>query len=536
LAINKEVIINKIKEIFQDKTKQKYIIGGLIGLFLVILIAILITKNLHKEDYAVLYSGLAPDDAGNILTALSQENIPYKLEVNGTIIMVPKDKVYDARLKLAAKGLPSGKVVGFEIFEEPKLGTTQFQENVNYIRAVEGELTRTIKQLDAVMDAKVNIALPKDSIFVRQEDEAKASVVIKLWPDKDLTKEQIKAIVFLVSRAVPNLKPENVTVVDNRGRVLSDLIDEESANESGDKTVDLKRKLERQLEKDIQSMLAKVVGPERVVVKASVELETGKVHQKDEIYDPDKVAVVSERKIKESETEESQTINAPPGTPTNVPPVMNTPIMGGGGKKKEKSDITTNYDVSKSMIETQKPLFTIKKVSVGVMIDGKYKEIKDKDGNIIKQFEPRSQQELQSYENLIKSAIGFDPNRGDQVTVISVPFEAVSMQEEASPKQQSLIMYIIAGILLLLILGLLAFIFIKKKQKKEEIVTTTTVPSTQLAGVAAEALAKKYEEEKGLVSEIEKLPEYLKILEIAEENPQMIANIITKWIKEDTKK
>jgi Flagellar biosynthesis/type III secretory pathway lipoprotein len=140
--------------------------------------------------------------------------------------------------------------------------------------------------------------------------------------------------------------------------------------------------------------------------------------------------------------------------------------MGGGGKKKEKSDITTNYDVSKSMIETQKPLFTIKKVSVGVMIDGKYKEIKDKDGNIIKQFEPRSQQELQSYENLIKSAIGFDPNRGDQVTVISVPFEATSTQEEVSTKQQNLIMYAIAGILLLLILGLLAFIFIKKKNRK----------------------------------------------------------------------
>jgi Flagellar biosynthesis/type III secretory pathway lipoprotein len=188
------------------------------------------------------------------------------------------------------------------------------------------------------------------------------------------------------------------------------------------------------------------------------------------------------------------------------------------------------------MIETQKPLFTIKKVSVGVMIDGRYKEIKDKDGNIIKQFEPRSQQELQSYENLIKSAIGFDPNRGDQVTVISVPFEATSAQEEVSTRQQNLIMYAIAGILLLLILGLLAFIFIKKKkQKKEEIITATTL-SAPLAGVAAEALAKKYEEEKSLVSEIEKLPEYLKILEIAEENPQMIANIITKWIKEDTKK
>ncbi|MEJ5173276.1 MAG: flagellar basal-body MS-ring/collar protein FliF, partial [Hydrogenothermaceae bacterium] len=374
--MNFQEIKGKVLGLLQDKSKLKYVIIGIAGLFLVIILSIILFSSLKKEDYAVLYTNLSPDDAGNVLTVLGQESIPYKIDGNGSIILVPKDKVHETRLKLAAKGLPSGKVVGFEIFEEPKLGTTQFQENVNYIRAVEGELTRTIKHIDAVQDAKVNIALPKDSIFIRDEGEAKASVIIKLYPDRDLTKEQVKAIVFLVSRAVPNLKPENVTVVDNRGRVLSDLIDEESAVASSDKAVELKRKLERQIEKDIQAMLAKVVGPERVVVKASVELETGKVNQKDEIYDPDKVAVVSERKIKESETESPQTVNAPPGTPTNVPPVMNVPVFGGGTKQREKSDITTNYDVSKSMIETQKPLFVIRKISVGVMIDGKYREVK----------------------------------------------------------------------------------------------------------------------------------------------------------------
>lgn len=533
MSLDFNQIKDKVTSFINDKKNFKYIIGGLVGLFLIVVLSIILFKSFHKEDYAVLYSGLSPDDAGNVLTALSQENIPYKLEGNGTIIMVPKDKVYDARLKLAAKGLPSGKVVGFEIFEEPKLGTTQFQENVNYIRAVEGELTRTIKQLDAVMDAKVNISMPKDSLFVREDEEAKASVIIKLWPDKDLTKEQIKAIVFLVSHAVPKLKPENVTVVDNRGRVLSDLIDENTAEGSGDKSVDLKRKLEKQLEKDIQSMLAKAVGPEKVVVKATVELETGKVNQKDEIYDPDKVAVVSERKIKESETEEANTVNAPPGTPTNVPPVMNTPIFGGGGKKKEKSDITTNYDVSKSLIETQKPLFVIKKVSVGVMIDGKYKEVKDKDGNIKLEFEPRSQQELQSYENLIKSAIGFDPNRGDQVTVISVPFESVEYQK--TKEEKSIVPYIIAGLLSLILLGLILFFILKSKKKKQEAIITplpTGATPSELATIAA----KRYEEEKQLQPEFEKVPEYLKILEIAEENPQLIANLISKWLKEEGKK
>lgn len=530
--MNLQHIKEKLQKLLQDKTKIKYVILAVAGLFLVIVLSVILLSSLKREEYAVLYSNLKPDDAGNILTVLSQEGIPYKVEGNGTIIMVPKEKVHETRLKLASKGLPSGKVVGFEIFEEPKLGTTQFQENINYIRAVEGELVRTIKHLDAVADAKVNIALPKDSIFVKEEEEAKASVIIKLYPDKDLTKEQVKAIVFLVSRAVNNLKPENVTVVDNRGRVLSDLLDEEQGIVTGDKAVDIKRKIEKQIEKDIQSMLAKVAGPERVVVKATVDLEMGKVNQRDEIYDPDKVAVVSERKIKESETESPQGVNAPPGTPTNVPPVMNVPIFSGGTKQKEKSDITTNYDVSKSLIETQKPLFVIKRVSVGVMIDGRYKEIKDKDGNITKQFEPRSQQEIQSYENLIKSAIGFNPERGDQVTVISVPFEAVK-EEQVEPQKTDILKLIIAGILLVILLILIIFTLLKIRKKKA-IETTPEAMGLQLA--AAQQAAKAYEEEKSIIESFEDIPEYLKVLKIAEENPELIANLISKWLKEEGKK
>lgn len=525
---------DKIKSFTQDKNKIKYIILGFAGLFLVIILSIILISSLKKGDYSVLYSNLKPEDAGDVLTVLSQEGIPYKVEGNGSIIMVPKEKVYETRLKLAAKGLPSGKVVGFEIFEEPKLGTTQFQENVNYIRAVEGELVRTIKHIDAIADAKVNISLPKDSIFVKEEEEAKASVIVRLYPDRDLTKEQVKAIVFLVSRAVNNLKPENVTVVDNRGRVLSDLIDEEHGITSSDKTIDIKRKIEKQIEKDIQSMLAKVAGPERVVVKATVELEMGKVNQKDEIYDPDKVAVVSERKIKESETESPQSINAPPGTPTNVPPVMNVPIFSGGTKQKEKSDITTNYDVSKSLIETQKPLFVIKRVSVGVMIDGKYREVKDKDGNITTQFEPRSQQELQLYENLIKSAIGFNPDRGDQVTVISVPFEAVKPQKEIEEKTDYIKLIIVAALLLIL-LGLIAILIIKSRKKKREEVSVT-LPAGLTQEMAAGYMAKAYEEEKQIIESFEDIPEYLKILKIAEESPEMIAGLISKWLKEEAKK
>lgn len=528
--MNHKQIVEKLKSVLEDKGKLKHIIVAVAGLFLVVSLSLIFFSVFKKEDYAILYTNLNPDDAGSVLTVLGQENIPYRIEGNGTIIMVPKDKVYETRLKLASKGLPSGKVVGFEIFEEPKLGTTHFQENINFLRAVEGELVRTIKHIDAVADAKVNIALPKDSIFVREDDEAKASVVVKLYPDKDLSKEQVKAIVFLVSRAVTNLKPENVTVVDNRGRVLSDLI-EDDKTVSEDKAIDLKRKLERQIEKDIQSMLVKVAGPERVVVKASVEVETGKVNQKDEIYDPDKVAVVSERKIKESESESPQTVNAPPGTPTNVPPVMNVPVFGGGTKQREKSDVTTNYDVSRSMVETQKPLFVIKKISVGVMMDGKYKEIKDKEGNTVRQYEPRSPQELQSYENLIKSSIGFNQERGDQVTVVSVPFEAVKEEKVEVSKAENIAKLIIAGILLLILLGLIAFIFLKFRKRKGP-----AVVSPGLETVAAGEFAKAYMEEEKILGKFEDIPEYVKLINIAQESPELIAGLISKWLKEEGKK
>ena len=195
----------RLEKFFRGKANLRNIVLVLGALTLVALLSVVVIRGYSNEQYADLYTHLSPDDAGEILTVLQQEKIPYKVEGDGSIILVPKDKVYEVRLQLAAKGLPHGKVVGFEIFDQPKLGITQFQQNVEYLRALQGELERTIEQLDAVRSAKVNIALPKDSIFVRPEEEPKASVLVDLWPGRDLTPEQVKAIVFLVSHAVPGL-------------------------------------------------------------------------------------------------------------------------------------------------------------------------------------------------------------------------------------------------------------------------------------------------------------------------------------------
>ncbi len=522
---------NKTADLFKNEKFLKKLFFALAGAAIFLLIAIVVLKTVQKENYGVLYTHLNPDDAGAILSVLQEEKIPYKIEGDGTIIMVPKEKIYDVRLKLAAKGLPSSKVVGFEIFEEPKMGTTHFQENVNYLRAIEGELTRTIKELDAVSGAKVNIALPQSSIFAREEDEAKASVIVKLRPGMDLSKEQIKAVVFLVSHAVPKLKPQNVTVVDNRGRVLSDILEESKQKDLSD-PVALKKRVERDIEKRIQSMLAQAIGPQRVVVRATVDIDSAKITQRNEIYDPDKAAVVSERKIQEKEKGLKRDQTGAPGTPTNVPAVIST-----GNNSvvldRNKKDVTTNYNVSKSLIDTQKELFEIKKLSIGVLIDGKY--IEKKDGNTTKkEFVPRSKEELASYEELIKSAVGFDPKRGDKITVISVPFEATEeefFKESAFGGEDKTLLFALGGAAAVLLVLLLFFVKKAKKAKEE---AQRIALEQQTVRESMEEMSKLHQEESALI-DLSSEPSYQKILDMVDENPELIASMVSKWMKEEIK-
>ncbi len=525
--MNIEEIKNKIPENIRNLLTPRNIALLLAGLFLVSVLSFALVKLMSREDYAVLYTHLNPDDAGSILAVLQEENIPYKVEGNGSIILVPKDKVYEVRLKLAAKGLPSSQTVGFEIFEEPKMGITQFQENVNYLRALEGELARTIRDIDAVQSARVNIALPKESIFVRETDEPKASVVVKLWPGRDLTKEQIKAIVFLVSHAVPRLKPENVTVVDNKGRVLTDFLDDEENNTS--KTVEIKRKLEKQIEKNVYAILSKALGADKVAVKASVEVEVGNLRQKEEIYDPDRTAVVSERKIQETEQGTKTPQAGAPGTATNVPPV----IQGATSTERtqrSKKDITRNYDVTRTFVDTEKPIFRIKRVTVGVLLDGKYIKEKTKDGKEIEKFVPLSKEEIEKYKALVESVVGFNPERGDKVTVISVPFSKTGTEEFYPYKEKgafSNIAVIVGIIALIAILAGILFFLLKKKRKQEEIPAVAGMSPEAVVGIYA-AHEKEMEEFK-----IEREPIYKKILEVSEDSPELIAKLLSKWLKEE---
>ena len=518
----------KIEGFLRDHANPRTIVLVLAAFTLVAFLSFLALHRGGEGNYAVLYTHLSPDDAGEILSVLQQEKIPYKVVGDGSIIMVPKDKVYDVRLKLAAKGLPHGKVVGFEIFDEPKLGITQFQQNVEYLRALQGELERTISRLDAVKDVKVNIALPKDSIFVREESEPKASVLIRLWEGKDLTPEQVKAIVFLVSHAVPGLKPENVTVVDSRGRVLSELISESEEEFTSSKELKIKRELERNIERKVQSMLSQVLGGGKVVVRASVEVETGKVETKKEIYDPDMTAVVSQRKIQEKEKGVKKQPQGVPGASTNVPPVVN---LNGNQQvaEREKKDITTNYDVSKTLEKSVTPIFRIKRITVGVLVDGKYQKVKDKNGNVEIKFLPRSPEEIKTYEEIVKSAIGYDPKRGDKVTVASVPFESKALFEAAEERGVFPWYYLaLVGLLVAALGGALAMKVFRKKEEVE------ALPEEEVSEALLAEMRLQREQQQGIEEiRLESDPIYLKIVEVAKDYPELIANVVSKWIKQE---
>ena len=536
MTFDKEAIQQKIKELFGSKNFLKSLFLALSLLAIILLLSAILFKSFNKEEYGVLYTHLSPDDAGKILSVLQEDKIPYKIEGDGSIILVPRNKIYDIRLQLAAKGIPSSHNVGFEIFNEPKMGATHFQENINYIRAIEGELARTIKRIDAIKDAKVNIAMPQESIFARQEDEAKASVIVSLWPGKDLSKEQIKAIIFLVSHAVPKLKVQNVTVVDNYGRVLSDLIENSEEEDLGD-IVAIKKRLKREIEKSVESMLSRALGPQKVVVRANVDVETAKIDKKDEIVDPDKVAVLSEHKLQEkTQGYENKPLGAP-GTPTNVPATINTTNRN-LLLNKNKKDTTTNYDVTKSYIVTKQNVFKVKKVTVGVLVDGKYVKNIDKNGTVHVEYIPRSKAEIEAFKELVKSAIGYDPKRGDKVTVISIPFET-KRAANVSTKQPfggvKLYLLLAIGVLTLILIGLLAYIFIKRsKAKKAKEAAALAALERQKAGVTP-SLAQLHKKEEELFN-LENEPTYQRILEIGEENPELLSDLISMWIKEESKK
>jgi flagellar M-ring protein FliF len=377
---------------------------------------------------AVLFSRLSPEDAGQIVKTLQTEGVPYRLDDGGRTVLVPSDRVYDLRLKLASEGVPQGGVVGFEIFDKSGFGMTDFAQKVNYTRALEGELTRTIRRLDGVEGARVHLVLPEKKLFEEQSEPASASVVLQLSAGGRLAAKQIQGVVYLVSSSVEGLKPDKVTVVDTKGNVLYQQSGDETAMLAASQ-IEYKRAYEKDVERRVREMLETVLGSGAAVVQVAAYLDFDKVEETSETFDPEATAVRSEQRATESSSGPSGGAQGVPGVASNVAGAAApaTQPAGGSAGASNKETETVNYEISKKVTRVQKSQGSLKRLTVAVAVDGAYRPVQ---GKKEKEFVPRTADELAKIRSLVEKAVGVDANRGDQVEVTSIPFKPAEGIEE----------------------------------------------------------------------------------------------------------
>jgi flagellar M-ring protein FliF len=427
-----KTLLEQITTLFQNlTTKQKTIIGTStfsVIAFIVFLVLYTNSKENTFDGYRVLFDNINPADSALIVEQLEKDNVPYKLLDEGTI-KVPKDFVYKERITIAALGIPKSSKVGFELFDKQDFGETDFAQRIKYLRALEGELARTIGSLTPIEDAKVHIALPKDTVFVEKETKPTASVVLTVSPNMRLNNKQITGIKNLIAASVSKLSSEQVQIVNQDGEPLGN--DATNGLESDLVAAQIKYKsdYERAYEKKIEKVLAPVLGgKENVVAKVSIDFDFEQKDVVSEFYDPESV-VRSEQSTEESKEGGSTKENGGvPGAISNIGPVQGVENNKKDGEKYEKSSTTTNYEISKKVTNIKGEFAKIKRITASVVIDGKYKAKKDEAGNKTEElvYVPLEGSEIDAITNIVKNSFGYNEKRGDQVAVSNFEFNPPS--------------------------------------------------------------------------------------------------------------
>lgn len=366
----------------------------------------------NRPDFITLYAQLDPSDAAAIVEHLKEANVPYQLSANGTRILVPSSAVHETRLGLANRGLPSQGVVGFEIFDQSKVGVTDFVQKLNYQRALQGELSRTISRLRQVRQARVHLVMPKPSILSERDKPATAAVVVDLRPGSRLSRDEIHGIVHLVSASVEGLDPEKVTVLNEAGRILSRTSEGDTPVISG-----VQLEYERELERRVQSMLEEVVGPNRAVVRVAAQIDLTRGERVEERFDPTPVAWSGQGSAGGFGGSTEKTRGLPEAE-----------------TMKETKSIT--YEVGKISERTILPGGEVKRLSVAVVLDGVYQTATEEKNTVRRKYVPRTAEELEKIKKLVMRAVGFNASRGDEVEVVELPFMSAGGGEEIGSVHQ----------------------------------------------------------------------------------------------------
>ncbi len=411
-------------------------IGLIAAVAAIIALTVVVLMWARQPTYRTLYSSLELRDAGEIVQAIEQLKVPYRLEEKSGDIMVPAGKVHEIRLQLAAQGLPKGGGVdGFELLDRQQgFGISRFMESTRYQRALEGELARSIATIESVRSARVHLALPKQSVFIRDREKPSASVVVNLHRGYTPTRQQVQAMVHLVASSIPGLAADRVTVVDQGGTLLTGR-DRSGELELSNQQFAYTRRVERSYVERIETILAPILGNNGVKAQVSAELDFTRSERTRESYDPDNSVIRSEQRAVEQLFDGSESgipgalSNEPPGAAVAPEQAGATDAENGGPPLRRKSNTTINYEVDKTISHIRAPIGTVRRLSVAVVVDDKLTT----DENGEPQRTPRSPEELEQLTALVKEAVGFNAERGDSVNVISASFVAEPEDKEEEP-------------------------------------------------------------------------------------------------------
>lgn len=406
---------------------------GVMGAILLglLMFFVFLSMRISTAELKLLYTDLSSTDSGAIAAKLEETGLPYQISADGSRIMVPGDQVGRARMLLAEAGLPNGGSMGYEIFDEQSgFGTTNFVQNINQVRALEGELARTISSLEGIRSARVHIVLPQRELFSREQRESSASVFLGIRGNINPSREQIAAIQSLVASAVPNLNANDVSIVDSNGNLLAKGGDDDNDLLSL-QTEGLKRNFETRLQNKIETQVSRIVGYGKVTAIVTADMNFDRISTNEELYNPEGQVLRSTQSSQESSNEREAANSNDVSVGNNLPGVGGDLLEDGGpSAESNRTETTENYEISRTVRSTVSDTGNVERLSVSVLVDGRYITSENEDGEEVKTYEPRPQAELDQISALVRTAIGFDESRGDTLEVANLQFAQVDVAAE----------------------------------------------------------------------------------------------------------
>ncbi|MBI5206319.1 MAG: flagellar M-ring protein FliF [Candidatus Firestonebacteria bacterium] len=517
MADTNKDFINNILNVWRNLTLGQKISCSFIIVFVA---TILLTLSFwaKQPNYDTLFSRLSPEDASSIVEQLKNNKVPYKLTNSGTQILIPQENVYETRLDLARQGMPSRGGVGFELFDKNGFGMTDFSQKINYQRALQGELTRTINQMEEVNHSRIHIVLPQESIFSDKEKPATASIVLKLRYGANLSQMQIQGIVHLVASSVEGLNPDNITIITTEGKVLSKPKDKDDFFSISQTQLEYQRLIETKLKNSIQSMLEEVLGSNKSVVRVTAEIDSDKIDRSSESYDGENPVIRSAQRSLESDGSSGE--------------------KGKESGKGQRKNETLNYEINKTIEHKIQTPGKINRLYVATFIDGKTEIIKDKDGQDTKKYTSRTSEEMDEIKKIIMKAMGYSASRGDEIEVVNMAFDNNNTpdQKDILDKEEKNIFWLsLSKNIGIALLGIVIFYFLFRSFSKSMKNFGMYSPQdfAQQKGIAANGTNYLSQAEQPTPP-----PDVLMntISDFAKQSPESASKLISSWLDESRTK